>query len=664
MAQPKTVLAAVKKAAYAKASESGQRNAVQVALALNGHFALPKLQTFTDERRTVRAYIWEGAPTGGDLLLITGPSITPTVRNAGADEYVEASHVGVFVPSHDATAKVVKQAKAAMQRAMDRTTKGRIVGKAPKRDKKRAKPAPRGPAEAKKLGYADRDPWMGVPSPVRPLGGQQQPLPTRRRPGSQTGQWVPPGAGPYDLDTQGLAALAKPPALDLVSLLHIDSAQGIGWKVAASSAHHLIVTSPTGAEFNVSQKMDYRGKYTDVWLLSVIESGRMRTPKPLGEFSSAGAAINDLNTRINGDPATTRGAPLLESANPKYVAKQGEWFKTTKGDDKGTHYWRWDGMVLGEVLDTKANYGNNSTYRYRTSDDELHTHLRSAKLWEIESGAIPQLQRDGYLPKPKVIGPTEAADPDHFEADWRASKANAAELVKEYDRVLDDVLGGIKDLEEGERPSTNIPEGLDRLAEIAQHDDIVMHTGSTFQGWKRYERAQQEYEQVNSRLAATSAADAEIRENMRGYISDAEKMSGEDWPDYSDAALADEVRRTTSILDGIPAQSSKTADPEVHRLAETADRLNRRLRTMVNREITARDTASEWAGDKSRKDVDRGRPAPGKQYRLTGGSKSIAGGASWADSEMPAPAPAPSADNDDAMMAKFAALLDKAMAGS
>ena len=191
MANKTTILKACRDAAYAKKGESGQRNAVQMALARYGYAKLPRIQNFTDERRTVRAYAWFDAPTGGDLLLITGPSIEPTVRNAAADEYVSVTDAGVFVPAQDAMGKMVADANAAMSRAM-----GRVVGRqAEKAPPVKRKPAKRKPAKRKPAKPA-RAAWQGTPSPWNDTHGLP-PTPTRRR--------AEPTGGSYQRPTLGRA---------------------------------------------------------------------------------------------------------------------------------------------------------------------------------------------------------------------------------------------------------------------------------------------------------------------------------------------------------------------------------------------------------------------------------------------------------------------------
>ena len=184
MANKTTILKACRDAAYAKKGESGQRNAVQMALARYGYAKLPRIQNFTDERRTVRAYAWFDAPTGGDLLLITGPSIEPTVRNAAADEYVSVTDAGVFVPAQDAMGKMVADANAAMSRAMGRVV-GRQAEKAPPVKRKPAKRKPAKPARAA---------WQGTPSPWNDTHGLP-PTPTRRRAESTGGSYQRPTLG-------------------------------------------------------------------------------------------------------------------------------------------------------------------------------------------------------------------------------------------------------------------------------------------------------------------------------------------------------------------------------------------------------------------------------------------------------------------------------------
>ncbi len=155
--------------------------------------------------------------------------------------------------------------------------------------------------------------------------------------------------------------------------------------------------------------------------------------------------------------------------------------------------------------------------------------------------------------------------------------------------MLSDVYTAISDLENGERPNTNIPEGLDRLAEIAQNDDIAAWTGSSFNGWNRYESVKRDYEQAVSRIAAQSDADAALRVRLKEYISDAEKMLREDWSDYDDGGLEDEIRRTQSILDQLGEIS--TYDPEAERRKELAENLNRRLNRTVIAERDGRTVA-------------------------------------------------------------------------
>ena len=169
------------------------------------------------------------------------------------------------------------------------------------------------------------------------------------------------------------------------------------------------------------------------------------------------------------------------------------------------------------------------------------------------------------------------------------SKERSARLVKEYESVLSDVYNAISDLENGEHPETNIPEGLDRLAEIAQNDDIAAWTGSSFNGWNRYESVKRDYEQAVSRIAAQSDADAALRVRLKEYISDAEKMLREEWSDYDDAGIEDEIRRTQSILDQLGEIS--TYDPEAERRKELAENLNRRLNRTVIAERDGRTVA-------------------------------------------------------------------------
>lgn len=172
MATEESVLKAIRAAAYAKATERAQVGAVQVELMKRGYSQLPKLQTFTDEGRTVRAYVWEDSPAGGDLLLITGPSIEPTVRIASDEEYVAAPERGFFVPAHEPSKDALARAHDAAQRAMDRVSGsgkakpgGRITGREELEPWVRAPaapiPGPRGPTR-KPEGVAD-DYWHTGP---------------------------------------------------------------------------------------------------------------------------------------------------------------------------------------------------------------------------------------------------------------------------------------------------------------------------------------------------------------------------------------------------------------------------------------------------------------------------------------------------------------------
>jgi hypothetical protein len=209
--KPETVLKAVRAAGYDKASEQGQRNAVQVALARYGYAKLPRIQSFTMEYgRVVRAYIWFDSPAGGDLILLTGGSTEPEIRLADPDEYVEATQRGVFVPAADASKKVTTQAEAGMKRAM-----GRVIGKDAAKPPPARKPKPKPRAKAKPKA-PPVEPWVSAPSPARaPLGMEQ------RRQGGQRypteGEWMaprppapepPPAAPPASDDDAKMAQFA------------------------------------------------------------------------------------------------------------------------------------------------------------------------------------------------------------------------------------------------------------------------------------------------------------------------------------------------------------------------------------------------------------------------------------------------------------------------
>ena len=169
MAAPASVLKAIRDAAYGRVGERAQVGAVQAELAKRGYSQLPTLQTFTDEGRTVRAYVWEESPAGGDLLLITGPSIEPTVRLATDEEYVSAPERGFFVPAHEAGKAALAKAHDAAARAMAR------VG------------VQAGPASGRGgviTGREDES-WVRAPSPPSP----SRPGPTRRPEGTGSEYW-------------------------------------------------------------------------------------------------------------------------------------------------------------------------------------------------------------------------------------------------------------------------------------------------------------------------------------------------------------------------------------------------------------------------------------------------------------------------------------------
>ena len=193
MAQPETVLRAVKKAAEERTSESGQRNAVQATLAQYGYFKLPQLQTFSEGRATVRAYVWLDVG-GKDLLLITGPSFTPEVRFARDDEYHDADEYGVFVPATHGGMK--EDHRAALERARDRHRgEGKIVGRAePKRTRKPPPKKPSRPKVRSGMEFRTEGPDFRPRTPEgRFVPAMQKPgYHPRDRPTPQGGQWATP----------------------------------------------------------------------------------------------------------------------------------------------------------------------------------------------------------------------------------------------------------------------------------------------------------------------------------------------------------------------------------------------------------------------------------------------------------------------------------------
>ena len=118
MPTAETILRAVRDAAKARKSETGERNAIQATLARYGHLKLPKMyQGRVADGRSIRVYVWEEALEAGpegDLLLVTGPDIEGEVHPARAVGFRAEGGQAVFTEAVPWGGKGKSQAEAGL----------------------------------------------------------------------------------------------------------------------------------------------------------------------------------------------------------------------------------------------------------------------------------------------------------------------------------------------------------------------------------------------------------------------------------------------------------------------------------------------------------------------------------------------------------------------
>ncbi len=128
MPTAETILRAVRDAAKARKSETGERNAIQATLARYGHLKLPKMyQGRVADGRSIRVYVWEEALEAGpegDLLLVTGPDIEGEVHPARAVGFRAEGGQAVFTEAVPWGGKGKSQAEAGLTRAGQRAVAG------------------------------------------------------------------------------------------------------------------------------------------------------------------------------------------------------------------------------------------------------------------------------------------------------------------------------------------------------------------------------------------------------------------------------------------------------------------------------------------------------------------------------------------------------------
>lgn len=152
MAQPETVMKAIREAVAKKTSETGGRNAVAAVLSRYGHHKLPRVHSArAPEGYTVRVYVWTGTPAG-DIALITGPSVVNEVKYLDDLQTAKAAP-GAYVQAVEG-GRAEDQARGGMER---------VVGREKARQERAAAPkAPRAPRARPAVAPAAK-PWIRMP---------------------------------------------------------------------------------------------------------------------------------------------------------------------------------------------------------------------------------------------------------------------------------------------------------------------------------------------------------------------------------------------------------------------------------------------------------------------------------------------------------------------
>lgn len=161
MAQPETVMKAIREAVAKKTSETGGRNAVAAVLSRYGHHKLPRVHSARAPAGfTVRVYVWQGTPAG-DIALITGPSVTNEVKYLDDLQAAKAAP-GAYVQAVEG-GRAEDQARGGMERVVDRERARQERAAAPK--------APRAPRA--RPAAAPAKPWVRMPG--REFPGERAP---------------------------------------------------------------------------------------------------------------------------------------------------------------------------------------------------------------------------------------------------------------------------------------------------------------------------------------------------------------------------------------------------------------------------------------------------------------------------------------------------------